>query len=120
MKGEPKDERSTYRRRGRKALFDAGVPFVCGGNSNTDEFNCGRSPTVLPNDAPKDLKLAPIEKQVEGLVLQVNHINKNIADNDLVNLEWLCPSDHAKKDRQTEKGVSVTGGNEQGYDLSGL
>lgn len=39
--------------------------------------------------------------------LQANHINKNIMDNDPVNLEWLCASCHKEIDQTTAKGVSV-------------
>ena len=39
--------------------------------------------------------------------LQVQHINKNIMDNDPANLEWLCASCHKEVDQQTAKGVST-------------
>lgn len=48
--------------------------------------------------------------------LQANHINKDITDNDPVNVEWVCVSCHKYLDMQTEKGVS-TKGDEYGYDL---
>jgi uncharacterized protein YlaI len=51
--------------------------------------------------------------------LQVNHINKDILDNDPVNLEWVCSSCHKLIDSQTEKGVSIKG-DEFGYDPFGL
>lgn len=46
--------------------------------------------------------------------LQVNHINKNVLDNDTANLEWVCPQCHKLIDSQTEKGVS-TGSEDMGY-----
>lgn len=49
--------------------------------------------------------------------LQVNHINKNVLDNDPVNLEWMCPSCHKYKDSATEKGVSIKGDDEHGYGI---
>jgi len=48
--------------------------------------------------------------------LQVNHINKDVLDNDPVNLEWLCAGCHKNKDKQTEKGESIVG-DEYGYGL---
>jgi hypothetical protein len=38
-------------------------------------------------------------------------------DNDLVNLEWLCPSCHKLEDSKTEKGVSQKGTNTHGYEI---
>lgn len=103
----PKDPRSTQRKRARKVLFRTGRPFIC-----ADE-NCGRSPKDgLPKDAPKHLELGPIDPTMREL--QANHINKNIMDNDPVNLEWLCPLHHKRKDMQTEKGVSLVE-DEMGY-----
>jgi hypothetical protein len=110
MKGNPKDPRSTMRRRGRNVLFRLKVPYICN--------DCGRSPKILPADAPKDLELAaPYLRTVNQL--QVNHINKDIWDNDPYNLEWLCPSCHKIKDKQTAKGVSIRD-DDFGYDLDNL
>lgn len=113
---EPLDPRSTQRKRARKVLFRLGVPYICGSNS-MDGSGCGRSPKELPKDAPHDLELAPVEKQFASVTLQANHVNKNIMDNDPVNLEWLCPSCHRLKDQLTEKGVSIKGENPHGYDF---
>lgn len=95
----PVDARSTGRKRGRKTLFNERRPYFC-----TD---CGRGPTELPNDAPKDIDLAPLDKQVPGLEIQCDHENKDILDNDPSNLNWRCPSCHAIRDRKTAKGVAL-------------
>ena len=111
MKGIPKDPRSTQRKRARQVLFKLGIDYIC--------KDCGRSPKYLPRDAPQTLRLArEYLRTVTGL--QVNHINKDIMDNDPSNLEWLCPSCHKIKDSQTEKGVSVLEDNSFGYDLENL
>lgn len=121
MKDEPLDPRSTGRRRGRRVLEDIGRPYWCGSTDDGDVkresitksdgttvwIGCGRSPTD---------ENAPGGMYPNMGTLQVNHINKNILDNDPVNLEWLCPSCHKDKDSQTEAGVSVKQ-NEFGYDL---
>ncbi len=120
MKAEPLDPRSTGRRRGRKVLEYIGRPFWCGSTEDggvkvenvtlpdgrTVQVGCGRSPTE--EDAPGGHYPAMGQ-------LQVNHINKNVLDNDPVNLEWMCASCHKYKDSQTEKGVSVKGEDEYGY-----
>jgi HNH endonuclease. len=101
---EPVDPRSTQRKRARKTLFESGCPYICGEPHN--QHGCGKSPPTLPKDAPVDLELAVEEfRTVSGL--QANHRSKNIMDNDIANLEWLCPSCHKNIDKQTEKGVSV-------------
>ena len=73
---------------------------------------------MLPRDAPRNLELAPRWlRDISGL--QANHINKDIMDNDPVNLEWLCPSCHRIKDNQTAKGVSIKD-DEWGYGIEDL
>jgi ribosomal protein L37AE/L43A len=110
LKGTPKDPRSTQRKRARALLFRLRIPYICA--------DCGKSPKLRPGDAPKDLELAPrYLRTVSGL--QANHINKDIMDNDLANLEWLCPSCHKLKDKQTAKGVSLKE-DEWGYGLEDL
>lgn len=106
----PKDPRSTQRKRARKVLFRTGRPYRC------EEEGCGRSPiTGLPADAPRHLELAPVADRTLK-ELQANHINKNIMDNDPVNLEWMCPLHHKRKDLKTVKGVSMIE-DEQGYGI---
>lgn len=104
---EPVDPRSTQRKRARKTLFYWKVDYICGAPHYRKGSNhCGRSPKELPKDAPQDLELASKEKQFVSVTLQANHISKDIMDNDLANLEWLCPSCHKLEDSKTEKGVS--------------
>lgn len=119
MKEDPKDPRSTGRKRGRAALENSDRPYWCrstdDGGVNIDiidnvKVGCGRSPT--DPDAPGGYY--PGMEQ-----LQVNHINKNILDNDLVNLEWACASCHKILDSRTAPGVSVKG-DEYGYGLPGV
>lgn len=114
---EPIDARSTQRKRARKTLFFLKVPYICGAPHYREEGTwCKRSPKELPKDAPQDLELAEPAKQFASVTLQANHINKDIMDNDEVNLEWVCPSCHKLEDSKTEKGVSQKG-NEAGYIL---
>lgn len=89
-RAEPKDPRSTYRRRAQKVLEREGRPKWC--------RKCGRSPVD-----PK----APGGMYPAMGTLQVQHINKEISDCDPVNLEYLCPSCHKEEDSQTAKGVSL-------------
>lgn len=115
------DWRSTGRKRGRAVLERSGRGYWCRSNDegtfDTDlitlptgrqvEVGCGRSPT--DENAPGGL-------YPNMGALQVNHINKDITDNDEVNLEWVCPSCHKDIDSQTEKGESIKG-DEYGYGL---
>lgn len=104
---EVKDPRSTGRKRGRRVLEREGLPYWCGAtrDGGVRDGYCGRSP--VDPDAPGG--------HYPGMSqLQVNHLNKNVMDNDPVNLVWACPSCHKKQDSRTEKGVS-TKGDEHGY-----
>jgi hypothetical protein len=104
---EVRDPRSTGRKRGRAALFKAERLYHCA--------FCGRAPARIPPQATRSQ--APPGGTWEGMAtLQVNHINKNILDNDTYNLEWLCPSCHKIKDAVTLPGVSIRG-DEFGYGL---
>jgi hypothetical protein len=47
-------------------------------------------------------------------VLQVDHINKDVMDNDPANLTWACASCHKEQDSKTGKGESRKG-DEFGY-----
>lgn len=112
---EPKDPRSTGRKRGRQVLQEIGRPYWCRstqeGGVKVDTIRgqlagCGRSPS--DHNAPGGMYpgMAP---------LQVQHINKNVLDNDPVNLEWACGSCHKLLDSQTSVGESLKGKDEYGY-----
>lgn len=114
---DPKDPRSTGRKRGRAALEAQGRPYWCrstmDGGFKTDiirgqKAGCGRS----PSDPEAPGGYYPGMSQ-----LQVNHINKNVLDNDPANLEWACPGCHKLIDSQTEVGVSTRTTDEWGYGL---
>lgn len=118
MKDEPLDPRSTGRKRGRAVLEASGRPYFCRSrddgtvniegiflNGRLVQVGCGRSPTY---------EGAPGGTYPGMSTLQVNHINKDILDNDPVNLEWVCVSCHKYLDSQTETGVSIKG-DEHGY-----
>lgn len=107
---KPVDPRSTGRKRGRKVLFRTGRPYCCA--------NCSKSPVRLPPDAPREIDWPKSNRVLES-ALQVQHINKNVLDNDPANLKWLCPSCHKLEDSQTEKGVSLIQ-DEFGYGLDFL
>lgn len=111
MKGIPKDPRSTQRRRARSALFKARVPYWCN--------DCGHGPKILPKDFPVGKIELPPRSLRDKNQLQANHINKDIMDCDLVNLEWLCPSCHRIKDNMTGKGVSIKT-DEWGYGIEDI
>jgi len=101
------DMRSTGRKRGRATLFREWVPFVCNGW-------CERTSVKPPPDAPEWFEeLWTEEKRELNYSLQVNHINKDISDNDPANLEWLCADCHKLKDSQT--GVGEIDRSEYGY-----
>src|SRR5580765_5225954 len=89
MPKTPKDPRSTGRTRGRAVLEKTGRPYWCD--------TCKRSPTD-----PK----APGGHYPGMSQLQVQHINKNVLDNDPANLKWLCASCHKFEDSKTARGVS--------------
>lgn len=109
-KGEPVDARSTGRKRGRAVLIKTRRPFYC--------EECSRGPKDFPDTYPTQLRdvelLADPEDRYDSIVLECNHINKNILDNDPANLQWLCKSCHKQADMKTEKGVSILG-DEHGY-----
>lgn len=94
------DARSQGRKRARKKLEEIGRPFRC-------ECKGCKSPKcgVTLNDTPT-CRWKPIPPLGRGNNLDVNHINKNILDDDPVNLEYLCRPCHKAADSVTEKGVS--------------
>ena len=95
---EPKDPRSTYRKRLRRVLEGTDRPYWC--------EKCGRSPT--DPEAPGGM--------FPNVHLEANHKNKVLEDLDPANAEWLCTSCHKEEDMKTGKGVSRFG-DEYGYGL---
>lgn len=98
MQKIPKDPRSTQRKRARQILFKSGRPYIC--------EHCGKSPKTLPQGSPKNLELAPVGMRTVKQ-LEANHKSKNIMDNDLANLQWLCSSCHKLADNKVQKGNDV-------------
>jgi len=96
-RAEPKDPRSTYRRRARAVLLklveEGERKFACEYVIPETGEVCGWEP-----DPTK-----PIGRSNN---LDANHKNKIISDCDPANLEWLCRPHHYAEDRATEKGVS--------------
>lgn len=89
--GEVKDPRSTGRKRARKVLEQTERPYACECIRVEHDWHglpCGWKP----------------ETQSRSQTLDANHKNKNILDNDPVNLEWLCRRCHKAIDSMTEKG----------------
>lgn len=105
---ESKDIRSTGRKRLRKALLDAQVPYMCRACNRTNKKD-GELVDGIPVYVPENARY------FAGLAsLQANHKNKNLEDCDPANGEWLDPSCHKEEDQKTEKGVSSQG-DEYGY-----
>lgn len=98
-RGRVKDPRSTGRKRGRKALQKSGRLYRCA-CTGCNSVRCGArfSSQELCGYSPQE--------QGRSDTLDVNHKNKNVLDNDPVNLEWLCRACHKMKDKRTEKGVA--------------
>lgn len=88
-RAEPKDPRSTYRRRARAVLLKLA-------DSGEREFKCEKCGWEPDPDLPIG----------RSNNLDANHRNKVLADCDPANLEWLCRTCHYAEDRATEKGVS--------------
>lgn len=102
MKDEDKviDWRSTGRRKARKELYVNYVPYECD--------TCKRSVKFPPKDAPLWFEeIWPEERRVLDSQLQAQHMTKDLTQNSVQFLKWLCPSCHKLEDSKTEKGVSV-------------
>jgi len=94
------DWRSTGRRIGRRALYNARVEYKCD--------TCNKTTIEPPKDAPKFFDdIWPTEIRVLESQLQVQHISKDPSINDLAFIKWLCASCHKNEDLTTEKGVAV-------------
>ena len=104
-----KDWRSTGRRKGRRALYAARIPYSCVGYKSRAGIDhpCGKTTIEPPKDAPSWFdEIWPLEKRVLSSQLEADHKSKDYTNNELENVDWRCSSCHKKKDRQTEKGVA--------------
>ena len=94
---EPKDPRSTNRKRARAVLERIGRPFEC----ECDNPECPKGHGMEKCGWKPDPSI-PIGRSNN---LDANHKNKILADLDPANLEWLCRTCHRFEDRATAKGV---------------
>jgi hypothetical protein len=107
-----KDWRSTGRRKGRRELYNAFVPYKCVGYRLPDgsRSNCGKTSKEPPKDAPKWFdEIWPKENRVLDYQLQVDHESKEFDNNDLDFINWKCAVCHKKDDRATGKGEAQKG-----------
>ena len=94
------DWRSTGRRKARRSLFNAQVPYKC--------VDCHKTSLVPPKDAPPWFEdLWPEENRVLSYPLQADHESKDLTNNDPQFLNWRCAPCHKKRDSQTDKGEST-------------
>jgi len=100
-----KDWRSTGRRKARRALFDARVPYACA--------DCG----VTSKEPPKELtdkqklffdEIWPEENRILDYPLQADHESKDYQNNELEYINWRCSPCHRKADSKTGKGEAQT------------
>lgn len=95
-----KDWRSTGRRKARRALFVARIPFKC--------IDCGVTSREPPKDAPSWFdEIWPDENRRLDYSLQADHETKDLRNNEIENLNWRCQPCHKVHDGQTDKGVST-------------
>lgn len=95
------DPRSTYRKRARRIL----IGLVEAGEREYRCESCGYVPEI-PWTVPSR----------SGDILDADHKNKNWADLDPANLQWLCRKCHYAKDRSTPRGISPVD-EDYGYDF---
>lgn len=107
------DWRSTGRRKARRALFAAYVPYKCAGyimEAVGEEIviPCGKTSKEPPKDAPTWFEeIWPKEKRVLTQ-LQADHETKDVTQNDIEHLNWRCPTCHKFQDQKTDKGERTT------------
>lgn len=92
MATRPKDPRSTGRKRGRAVLQKSKRRYECecvDEDHDWHEGKCAWKP----------------DKQSRSQTLDVDHLNKNVLDNDPINLRWKCRRCHKASDAKTAKGV---------------
>lgn len=101
-KNKIKDWESTGRRMARRTLYREKVEYSCAYS------DCGVTSKEAPKDAPADFEeFWPEERRYLTYPLQANHMDKDLTNDSLDNLEWLCAPHHKLKDSQTAKGVST-------------
>lgn len=103
-----RDWRSTGRRIGRRTLYRSRRNYEC--------ETCGVTSSTPPKDAPSYFEeIWPIEEkavklQIISSQLQVQHLTKDVSENDESMLKWLCPSCHKLEDQSTGRGESLVSG----------
>lgn len=97
------DWRSTGRRKARRALYYAYIPYKC--------VDCGATDTQPPKDAPVHFEeIWPEENRTlrndknSSYGLQADHVSKDYTNNEVEFLEWRCPSHHKRADLKSKKG----------------
>jgi len=104
------DWRSTGRRKARRELYEARVPYRCVGYLLPDKvsrFECNKTTIHPPKDAPKFFsEIWPEENRVLKSQLQADHESKDFTINIVEKLNWKCPPCHRKDDKQTIPGVA--------------
>src|SRR5262245_28963620 len=94
-----KDWRSTGRRKARRALYQAWVPYCC--------VDCKRTSMEPPKDAPAWFEeIWPEENRVLDYQVQADHESKDYTNNEVEFLNWRCASCHRMADNKTAKGVA--------------
>ena len=103
------DVRSTGRRRARKELYEARVPFMCAGTKLDGIVTpCGKTVIIPPKDAPEWFdEIWPVGNRVLHNSLQADHESKDLEANDIQFLNWRCSSCHKLQDNETEKGTAT-------------
>jgi len=102
------DWRSTGRRKARRALYNAYIPYKCVGYLLPDgsRFNCGKTTIEPPKDAPHHFdEIWPEKNRVLTVQLEADHETKDFKNNELDYVNWKCKSCHRFDDNRTEKGV---------------
>lgn len=101
-----KDWRSTGRRKARRELYKARVPYRCAGYPGHE---CGVTSIEPPKDAPSWFhEIWPEELRVLDYQLQADHESKDVTNNEIDFLNWACAPCHKHKDSQTGKGEAQT------------
>lgn len=115
-----KDWRSTGRRKARRALYDAMVPYQCVGYKKSGKIiPCGKTSKEPPKDAPSWFaEIWPTTNRVLDNPLQADHESKDLTNNSLDHLNWRCSSCHRYMDSQTEKGTAQSSVNYWGESSS--